>query len=163
MLEDRSRECSLCCRASLAVRDVCIPGSGVVAAVSAAIRVDGNDLPRQDRSPGRLANVVATGSAQDEALRRGELWPVQVAANFTSMRTTRGTVAKAATVLLKSRYLVTNGGGAIRSTQLTSRFFASFRNSIAIRSIQPGSVRPSTPWPASAIMTCLLFGKWLAA
>src|SRR5260370_15761589 len=134
MLEDRSRECSLCCRASLAVRDVCIPGSGVVAAVSAAIRVDVNDLPRQDRSPARLANVVATGSPQDEALRRGELWPVQVAANFTSMRTTRGAVAKAATVLLKSRYLVTHGGRAPRSRRLHITFFAVVCKSIAVPS-----------------------------
>src|SRR5436190_4963105 len=61
-------------------------------------------------------------------------------------------------------YFVTNGGGAILSTQLTSRFLASplSRNSIAIRSIQPGSVMPSTPWPASGTMMCLLFGKCLA-
>lgn len=44
-------------------------------------------------------------------------------------------------------YFVANGGRTIRSTQLASTFFASAlsRNPIAIRSIQPGSVRPSTP------------------
>ena len=61
-------------------------------------------------------------------------------------------------------YFVANGGGFIFSTQLTSRFFASplSRNSIAIRSMHPGSARPSTPCPASGTITCLLFGKCLA-
>ena len=49
-------------------------------------------------------------------------------------------------------------------TQLASRFFVSplSRTSIAIRSIQSGSVRPSTPWLASGIMRRLLFGKYRA-
>jgi hypothetical protein len=47
----------------------------------------------------------------------------------------------------QTHYFVTNGGRAIRSTQLVSSFFALplSRNSIAMRSIQPGSRRPSTP------------------
>ena len=88
----------------------------------------------------RINRVATRFQPKDKSVRCAIVAPVHIAAIFMSGERPTGAVATADRICV-TPYFVANGGRFIRSTQLTSRFFASplSRNSIAIRLKQSGS------------------------